>query len=345
LGQKSSLLLAWGIALALGVAAGCGEKFSEGPGSGGAGTSSGGSDSTDAGAKPDGGKSSAGAAMSGGNGGRAGNGGLASTGGKGGTETTMGGSLPIAATTGDGGAAGASVDAPLPIPEDGLELWLDASRGVGQVNGIVSTWADQSGHHRDALQTANNLRPKLVDGALSGKPAIVFDGAADGGDYLKLPTLDADYTDGLSIFIVAQQKEPADVQQCVGFFEASNGSEMDDFHVGVWQNTPLLEVIEDIVHDTNYTALYDAPELIGAMVSPSKTAVMRRNSNGVGEGQVTLPENKPRSEVFIGHTLYQGCAPFQGAIGEIILYSRAVTDPELIQIESYLQKRWGCCNQ
>jgi hypothetical protein len=345
LGQKSSSLVAWGVALALG--AGCGEKFSEGmQASGGAGSSSGGSDSTSAGKASDGGKSSAGAGMNGGSGGR--NGGSGGTspndGGKGGTDTTVGGSLPIAAMGGEGGDGGVPVVVVPNIPSDGLELWFDASRGVGQVNGIVSTWADQSGHHRDALQTANNLRPRLVADALAGKPAIVFDGAVD-GDYLKLPTLDVDFAKGVSIFVAAQQAAQPDVTPCEGFFEASNGSEIDDIHVGTWQKSLIFEVYQDYINDTNFPLLFDEPQLIAAILAPSHIAQVRRNSNGVGSGQLELPVKIARTEVFLGRTLYGDCAPLKGVIGEVILYSRAVTDPELIQIESYLQKRWGCCTE
>jgi hypothetical protein len=193
------------------------------------------------------------------------------------------------------------------------------------------------------LQTASNLRPKLVDGALAGKPALVFDGAESGADYLKLPTLDLDYAKGLSIFIVAQQAEPSDVTQCTGFFEASNGPEMDDIHVGTWQNSLLFEIIEDLVHDTSFPLLFDQPEIVTSTVTPSHSASMRRNTNGVGEAEVVPPLNTPRTEVFLGRTLYGGCAPFKGAMGEVIVYSRSVSDPELLQIEGYLQEHWGCC--
>lgn len=344
MGQKVWLLLAWGVALA--VAAGCGEKFSEGqPASGGAGASSGGSDSTSAGTKPSGGKSSGGAAVSGGSGGRAGSGGSApDLGGKGGTETTVGGSLPIAAMGGEGGDA--PVDMPPPIPVDGLELWFDASRGVGQVNGIVSKWADQSGHHRDALQTAANLRPKLVDGALAGKPAVVFDGdAIEGGDHLKLPTLDADFSKGVSIFVAAQQPEEPDTTACQGFFEASNGSEVDDIHLGTYQKSLIFEVYNNWINDTNFPLLVDKPEVLAAVLGPSKTAELRRNSNSVGSGPIELPVVISRTEVFLGRTLYKECTTLKGTLGEVIVYSRAVSDDELIGIESYLQTRWGCCTQ
>lgn len=336
LGNKRAVLL--GSAFVVTLAVGCGQKFTQDDTSGGAGNSS---VSGSSGSGNEGGSGKGGSAQGGNAAMMAGRGGAAS--GSGGTNSAQAGTEPV--MNGDAGAAGAPIDLPPPIPTDGLELWFDASRGVAQAGGLVGSWADQSGHHRDALQTAGNLRPKLVDGALAGKPALVFDGADSEGDYLTLPTLDLDYTAGLSIFFVAQQDTPADVMQCQPFFEASNGKETDDINVGIWQNSLIFEIVEGTVHDTNFPLLFDQPEVIGAMIDPSKRAVMRRNSNGVGEATIALPENKPRTEVFIGHSLYADCVPFKGAMGELIVYSRAVTDPELIQIEGYLQKRWGCCTK
>ena len=33
----------------------------------------------------------------------------------------------------------------------------------------------------------------------------------------------------------------------------------------------------------------------------------------------------------------------RASVGEILLYSRPVSDPELLQVERYLQNKWGCC--
>jgi hypothetical protein len=326
----------WGAALL--VAAGCGEKFVAGGGAGGAaGMSHEGGES----GSSTGGTSSAGggAAATGGNAGRGGSSAASGSGGSAGLNGVAGNVI------GEAGMGGAPVEAPPPIPTQGLELWFDASRGVGQAGGVVSKWADQSGHARDALQTATNLRPKLVDNALAGKPALVFDGDELAGDYLRLPTLEVDFAKGVSIFVAGQQTSAADDTPCEGFFEASNGSEIDDIHLGTWQKALIFEVAALYVNDTNFPLFFDKPQLLGAVLDPSRTVQVRRNSNTVGSGEADLPALTGRTQVFLGHSLYNECKPLHGVIGEVILYSRAVTDPELLQIESYLQQRWGCCTE
>lgn len=325
--------LLWGFALAM--AAGCGQEFVKDEGLGGnSGSASGGSDAGGSmTVEPSAGTTA---------------GGTTGGGGRGPIFPGVGGSLVAQAgdNSGESGAAGAPpVDVPPPIPLEGLELWFDASRGVGQVNGVVSSWADQSGHHRDALQTAINLRPKLVDGALAGKPALVFDGDEAAGDYLKLPTLDVDFAQGVSLFVAGLQTAGAAETPCEGFFEASNGPEVDDIHIGTWRSAIIFEVSELYINDVNFPLLLDEPQILAGLLDKSGSGQVRRNSNGVGEKGLGLPVLTPRTQVFLGRSLYAECKPLHGVIGEVLLYSRSITDPELIQIESYLQKRWGCCTE
>ena len=74
---------------------------------------------------------------------------------------------------------------------------------------------------------------------MKGKPALVF----AGDDYLKLPSLPGDFSHGVSIFAVALDQSAAGA--CSAIFEASNGSEIDDVHLGFWQNAVLYEVADN----------------------------------------------------------------------------------------------------
>ena len=250
-----------------------------------------------------------------------------------------GGAGGTAGVGGGGGSGGVVVVTP-PIPITGLELWFKADAGVTEVNGVVSKWEDASGHARHALQTATNLRPKLAATGFNGKPAIVFDGT---DDYLKLPTLPGNFENGLSAFVVAQQD--ADDGGCAGFFEASNGPEIDDIHIGVWQGAMQYEIFDHDLHPVDYPVLVGKPELLAAVHQPSTLAQLRRNSNSLGDAQMPLPITKEREQVFLARTAYGECHAMPAHIAEVLLYSRAVTDDELVSIETYLQKKWACCTE
>jgi hypothetical protein len=128
-------------------------------------------------------------------------------------------------------------------------------------------------------------------------------------------------------------------------FEASNGPEMEDLHLGVWQGVPIYEVGTPYFHAAGAPKLFGQAALLTAVHYADTHAHVRRNSQSLGELDLALPPPVPRSEVFIGRSLYTGCATWSGAIAEVLVYSRPVGDQELVEIETYLQKKWGCCEQ
>jgi hypothetical protein len=331
-------IVALGVALSLATA--CSERFTgiddppvtgEGGSSGSGGTKASGGSSANGGGKSGGAGGRGGASPSAGGdsggGGKLIDPGTSGSGGLGGLSTT-------------GGAAGAGgAPEPLPVSEEGLELWLRADHGVVLDDGVVASWQDSSKHQRNAGQTAVNYRPKLTENGLGDLSAVVFDGE---DDYLKLSPLDADFSGGVSIFAMTYQVA---AKECEGIFEACNGSEAEDLHLGSWKGASLYEVGVSYAHGVDYPIVFDQPQLLAAVHQTNGVVRLRRNSNGLVEGMFELPPVVTRKEVFIGHTLYQGCAPFSGAVAELLVYSRAVSDEELVEIETYLQEKWGCCTE
>jgi hypothetical protein len=140
-------------------------------------------------------------------------------------------------------------------------------------------------------------------------------------------------------------QQAIDDGRCAGFFEASNGSEMDDVHLGFFEGLMQYEVVTDQLHPPDQPVLLGAPELLAVVHQTTLSMQMRRNTNALGEGRFALPAVTPRSDVFIGRSDYAECKPFPGNISELLLYSRAVNDAELIAIEGYLQTKFGCCTE
>jgi hypothetical protein len=86
-------------------------------------------------------------------------------------------------------------------PLSHLALWLEADRGITLTGGLVSSWADQSGHHLDAGGPEPTLaRPVLLSDALSGLPAVRFTNFTG----LVLPAGFSDLTAGFTILAVVR---------------------------------------------------------------------------------------------------------------------------------------------
>jgi hypothetical protein len=323
---------AWLASLGLLLAFGCGSKFVGVNMSGDAGA---------AGAEPDADAGESGSAAAGssqgGPGGRGGNGGTGPRGGQGGASSGAGGVLGIGGVLPlGGGGVGGSVELPDP-PQDGLELWFDAQVGVTLAGGSVFTWKDRSANERDAAQINAGDRPTLSSNGLNGKPTLVFDGK---GDFLLLPSLPGNFDKGVSVFVIGQWDAET---LCAGFFEASNGSEIDDVHLGQWQGRHLFEIYDPYIQAQAHIALGE-PMLSVGRKSPMEAATLRLDGKQIGVGEdLQLPVNTPREQVFLGKTLYGNCTSLPGRISEVLVYSRAVSTEEQADIEDYLQTKWACC--
>lgn len=335
--------------------AGCGEAFTSGGDAGGEAGASGeasGASSGVAGAGKSGASGSGGTAALSGAGGTSGSGaeggepgaegGAANAGASGANEGGMpgtGGSAGIAGTAALAGTAGIAgtggvVLGPM-VPREGLLLWLRADTGVTlSRDQRVRSWADQSGNGLDAEQTGGNQQPELVNSG-GRMPRIEFDGE---DDFLRLPVGFDDFSAGLSAFVVTSART---LDACWAVIELSNGSEIDDIFLGQYSRTVQYEVLDEWVTEGEYPV---GEDLVLAVIHDTDQLVeTRTNGNFAGDMMASLPSAVERAENFLGRSQYESCGYLEGSISEVLLYNRAVSSDELLQIEDYLATRWGCC--
>jgi hypothetical protein len=234
-----------------------------------------------------------------------------------------------------GGEGGSPGEVEPEIPTDGLVLWLRADRGVTQADGAVSQWDDGSGQGNHATQTASNVRPLFVAGAFGGRSAIAF----GEDDFMRLPAGFSDFSQGLSVFALASFDE---AMQCAGVFHLGNGPEVDDIELGHSSGSYHYEVGGEYPQ-ADFLA-FDASALLTVIHRPTLSVEMRWNQVLELAPSVMLPASVERTENLLGKSLYAGCTSLKGKLAELILYDRAVSDQELVDVEQYLQQRYDCCN-
>jgi hypothetical protein len=225
---------------------------------------------------------------------------------------------------------------PPAIPMDGLLLWLRSDQGVSSSNGSVSRWSDQSGHQFDAQQDQPGSCPKLLEAAIGGHTAVYFDGI---DDFFQLPPGMADFSQGLSIFAVINESQPESYNSIVEF---SNGSEIDDISFGEYYDELFYEVFDGQAQGGSFT--YDVPQIVAVVHRADSTSVLRRNGVVAGAAVVTLPAIVSRQQNFVGQSLYGGSVTYPGAMAEVLVYGRALTDSEVTTVEGDLRRRWSCCD-
>jgi len=225
---------------------------------------------------------------------------------------------------------------PSAIPGDGQLLWLRGDQGVISTNGGVSRWADQSGHQFDAQQDQQAFCPQLVEAAIGGHTAVYFDGL---DDFLQLPSGMADFSQGLSIFAVVNEQQPGSYSSIVEF---SNGSEIDDIAFGEYGDELWYEVGDEQAQGGTFA--YDTPQILAVVHRADSTLVLRRNGVVVDAAEVTLPPVVTRQQNFVGQSLYDGSVTYPGAIGEVLVYGRSLSETEVTAVEGDLRRRWSCCD-
>lgn len=249
-----------------------------------------------------------------------------------------GGQLGIAGG-GSGGVSGSGGSLIEPMLPQGLLLWLRADRGIQQKDGHVQVWLDQSDNHINASATGL-ARPTYLAEGFNGRPTLDFDGHEQ---FLKFADGFGDFSKGLAGFIVAKPT----TSDCESMLEFSNGSEIDDIALGMYEDKWAYEVAASVLHAG--TINHDAFSIYTANHRLSGASELRINGSVLDTLEMPLPvqpESGVRSNNFVGHTLYgSDCRYFTGQISEIIVYSRALTNLDLGLIEKYLDTHWALGEQ
>lgn len=325
--------------------AACGDKFVSHSGSGGNGGTSGAAGGSGfapaAGEAGEGGSAggdnSAGAAAEAGEG--DGGAGALGNGGSGGLLVDpAGGTSGTDGVAGSAGVGGGSVEPP--IPQSGLLVWLRADVGVEKKDGFVQAWADQSDKHTNAMQTTVAARPVYLATGFNGRPTLEFDGQ---GQFLKFNDGFGNFSNGIAGFIVAKPTK----SDCAAMVEFSNGSEIDDISLGMWQDKWTYEVESPYLQlgsvDHERFSLYSINH---HQAGSSELHIDGSNLGSMPMPTPVVPSSGSRVFNFIGHTLYaNGCEYFKGQLSEIIVYSRELSNIEMSAIEKYLDLQWSLSKQ
>lgn len=212
------------------------------------------------------------------------------------------------------------VPALAPVP--GMIYWLDAgdlgslSRGV---DNKVSQWNDRSGNGRHFAQTDAARQPLYVADALSGKPAVRFDGS---DDRLVLPGSTSPQT----VFIVNRVVTGGGLRGLWGLNQADKGIRMSS--ATTWQ------------HPGNGD---DFSNPAGSVIYVNGVATNVLTAGAAHLLTVARSVSTTFSATGLGDYFYvSGVAPrpWGGDIAEVLVYGRALMPDEQQQVEAYLTQKW-----
>ncbi len=223
----------------------------------------------------------------------------------------------------------------------GLKVHLDAANVNGQNNAGLSSG--------QPLQAWKNLAPastsvgdftgnaRLEAEAVAGKPAVVFDGTSD---QFRNPATLADAADcPLTIFLVANSQEESDHPHLgrgdmitTRTRDGGWGLRVEPPHrIAYYHNGTNRALVADVPYHQ-----FQLHELVREVRDERPTA--RLLLNGEPLAQVPMADYHPGSQgTWVGG---RAGHDFQGAIAELLLYERLLSDRETRQVRRYLTEKY-----
>lgn len=251
------------------------------------------------------------------------------------------------APAGDAPSEGATLPA---IPSEGLVLWLRGDDGIVMGGNRVAAWNDATPALRpgakplNAMQANGDLRPARGT-APNGLSTVVFEGRHT----LELPFGFADFTKGLSVFVAfafpgAGHGGPA-LALGIGGNGCARSAELFIDGTGVDYRVENTDVGQS-------TTLSSGWQVISAVAGPHDAKYdvdgcdrgrveLRRSDVLLGEGVVKVPNVIGRDGSRLGRSNLYSDQYLTSAVGEIVLYDRALSAAETTAVSAYLDRKWA----
>lgn len=207
----------------------------------------------------------------------------------------------------------------------GSILWLIADSVKVQGINKISLWPDNSGKINTVTQINAGSQPSLVSNVLNGHAAVKFHG---GGEYLSGPPIfphNHDYT----IVTVLRIDDSTNINNILSgnshalFFGSS-------LYPRAVHGNFLFQLVSSLKVDTEFA--------IVTIRYSDNNAQAKLYVNGQSGDSLFILSNSD-STIYIG--AYQGAYTLNGAIAELALFDRQITESERNQFESSLRLKYG----
>ena len=233
----------------------------------------------------------------------------------------------------------------VPASVSGGVLWLDASI---QASGAVATWEDQFVTGNDAIQATGVEQPISGSSSINGVNVITFDAASaqnllisSFGSFMSGSDKTCTVFAVLRHTVATQQSawsfgnSASDNAIYAGGTSSTSGKfralKRDDFNGTI---API---------GTNDTTLGDPLIVTHALAADGLTVDTYINgTQDIAAGNINVSTTTIDEFMIGGIPFAAGAtAPWDGDIGEIIMYNRALSSTEITDVNNYLSPKWG----
>jgi len=229
------------------------------------------------------------------------------------------------------------------------QLWYEASVSsttnfnVAPANGDdISQWKDKSGNGHNANKSGNaSVKPNWYSNVQNGYGVIRFNGTSESLNINPINTFMASQT-AFTLFVVAKASSLSG-NRCLVSTETNgyriyfNGT---NYQVQTAGGTGVSSLTGDTTSFHVFSLLFD-----GAQTGNANRLKFRYDgvdqSLNFGATTVGTATNATATTYYIGIDDTNAAGYWNGDIGSIVLYTRALTSNEILGVEDYLMNYWG----
>ena len=235
------------------------------------------------------------------------------------------------------------IGAVLAPPTTDLIIHLAASTLGLANNDPVSSWTDVSPVGTNHATHTGSARPTYIASGLNGLPTVRFDGS---DDYLNFPSGFSTWTAGFTWFFVVTPTSVTGTDQLISFNNTSNSTMLFGRNVTagghhVFNSGGSVRYGESTAGmfaiNTPVIASLHHP---GGAADAAVTAAFRKNNVAWGTCDSYVPPVSSKVNNYLGVSSY-GPEFWTGDMSEVLIYNRALTDPEITSVYDYLNDKYG----
>jgi len=239
---------------------------------------------------------------------------------------------------------------PQALPVAGASLWLSASALQQPNNSAVALWPDASGAGTSLAQANASAQPRLVLDALgAGSPGVVFDGAstflasaaaavpASGSTMLAVFRDDGSASSCCSgLVFFGPRAAPAGLSTVSG---GEGEGSVDDDDGNARQDGPPVLAMLDFSGSHTYGTLNVRGRLVhaAAVFAPGGSAL---HVDGCLQASSAQPALASAGGVMVGSRNNEMGRFFRGAVGEVVVFPRALNASELAAMSDFFAARY-----
>lgn len=238
----------------------------------------------------------------------------------------------------------------VPVSTDpALTIWYDAVASTYNPSSptnetYITSWSDKSSIAHDANTSGNtSVKPRYRTNIQNGKPALYFDGVND--TFTVNPITQLQSVAGYTYFLVGKTNTIS-ANQIITVMKASGAGDVNELllkigSTGVVTVGAATATATSLTTDTNFhihTLVFD-----GSQTGNSNR--LKHRVDGVEQtltftGTVGATANAGTTSFFMG-TDTANNNDFDGYLGEILVYTKTLSQTDIVGVEAYLKNIWG----